>query len=76
MTRPVEGGHHNAAVSIRSGRGSMTHDRVLRFVPVFDTPDQATRYAAREALAWLGADTPIPASTPRTRSDVPWPRKN
>lgn len=32
----------------------MTHDRVLRFVPVFDTPDQATRFATDQALAWIG----------------------
>ena len=76
MTRPVDDGRHSAAVSIRSGSGRMTHDRVLRFVPVFDTPDQATRYAAREALAWLGADRPVSPSPSRTRSTAPWPRKN
>ena len=36
----------------------MTHDRVLRFVPVFDTHDQATRFAASQALAWLGRGAP------------------
>lgn len=54
MTRSLESGRFSAAVSIRSGAGSMTHDRVLRFVPSFDTPDQATRFAADQALAWLG----------------------
>jgi hypothetical protein len=54
LTRPVEGGRYTAGVSIRSGTGSMTHDRVMRFVPVFDTHDQATRFAAAQALAWLG----------------------
>ncbi len=62
LTRPTEGGRHCAAVSIRSGSGSMTHDRVMRFVPVFDTPDQATRFAAGQALAWLGVDELDPAS--------------
>ena len=75
MTRPVEGGRFSAAVSIRSGSGRMTHDRVLRFVPLFDTPDQASRYAAREALAWLGADADVSPSPSRTRSAKPWPRK-
>ena len=54
LTRPIEGGGFAAAVSIRSGAGSMTHDRVMRFVPVFDTHDQATRFASEQALAWLG----------------------
>lgn len=55
MTRPLDGGRFASAVSIRSGAGSMTHDRVLRFVPVFDTPNQATRFASEQALAWLDA---------------------
>lgn len=54
MTRPLDGGLHAAAVSIRSGRGSMTHDRVLRFAPVFDSDDQAARFATEQALAWIG----------------------
>jgi hypothetical protein len=29
------------------------HDRVLRFVPDFDTPQAALRYAMRAALDWL-----------------------
>jgi hypothetical protein len=37
----------------------MTHDRVLRFVPVFDSPDQAARFATEKALAWIGH--PVPA---------------
>ncbi|MBL8363453.1 MAG: hypothetical protein JNN18_23410 [Rubrivivax sp.] len=53
LTRPAECGRHRAAVSIRSGAGSMTHDRVMRFVPLFDTPDQATCFAVDQALAWL-----------------------
>ena len=53
LTRPAECGRHRAAVSIRSGAGSMTHDRVMRFVPLFDTPDQATCFAVGQALAWL-----------------------
>jgi hypothetical protein len=59
LTQPIDGGRHSAAVSIRSGRGSMTHDRVLRFVPVFDSPDQAARFATEKALAWIGH--PVPA---------------
>lgn len=62
MTRPLASGRHTAAVSIRSGAGSMNHDRVMRFVPVFDTPQQAVRFAAREALAWIGASRPTAAA--------------
>lgn len=32
----------------------MTHDRVMRFVPAFDTHEQATRFATEQALAWIG----------------------
>lgn len=57
-TRPLDSGRHAAAVSIRSGRGSMTHDRVLRFVPSFDSPEGAQRFATEQALAWIGERHP------------------
>jgi hypothetical protein len=47
-------------VSIRSGRGSATHDRVLRFVPMFDTAAEAARYAAMQGLAWIVARAALP----------------
>ncbi len=31
----------------------MTHDRVMRFVPAFESADLAARYAIAQALAWL-----------------------
>jgi len=69
LTRRSDCGQHiAAAVSIRSGRGSMTHDRVLRFVPVFDSHDEAARFAVEQALAWIDA-TALPADhslTPRS----------
>ena len=44
-------------VSIKSGRGQASHDRVLRFAPTFDTAQQALRFAADQgqlqAQAWL-----------------------
>ncbi len=52
-----------ASVSIRSGRGSMTHDRVMRFVPEFDSQDQAARFAVEQALARIGQPAPA-AATP------------
>ena len=53
LTRAADGGRFAAVVSIRSGAGSMTHDRVMSFVPMFDTPDQASRFATEQALAWI-----------------------
>lgn len=42
-----------ASVSIRSGRGSETHDRVLRFTGLFDTAALALQYATEHALNWI-----------------------
>ncbi|MCP5287404.1 MAG: hypothetical protein H6933_21140 [Burkholderiaceae bacterium] len=53
----------SAAVSIRSGRGSMTHDRVMRLQPVFGSHDDAARHATEHGLAWI--DAAIAASMPR-----------
>lgn len=52
-TRSDDRGRHSASVSIRSGRGSTTHDRVVRFVPLFDSPERAARYALAQARAWI-----------------------
>lgn len=60
-TLPRDSGRHAAAVSIRSGAGSMTHDRVIRFAPDFDTPAQATRFATEQALAWIDRHVGRPA---------------
>lgn len=49
----TDSGRYAASVSIRSGHGSATHHRVLRFVPRFDTRDVAQRYAVEHGLAWL-----------------------
>jgi hypothetical protein len=70
-------GRYAASVSIRTGRGSATHDRVMRFVPLFDTYRAAIRYATDQGLAWVGeraAPLSIPISSqPETFA---WPRKN
>ena len=55
LTRLTDGGRYAASVSIRSGRGSATHDRVLRLVPTFTTAAEAACYAIRQALAWIGS---------------------
>ncbi len=44
----------------------MTHDRVLRFVPVFESHVEASRFAVEQALAWIDAAVPRadPSLTP------------
>ena len=68
LIRPVERGRFGAAVSIRSGAGTMTHDRVMRFAPLFDTHEQATRFAVDQAMAWIGRP-PCEAATPTTSQE-------
>jgi hypothetical protein len=46
-------GRFAASVSIRSGRGSGTHDRVLRFTGLFDSAAAAVHYATEHALGWI-----------------------
>lgn len=53
LTRKTDCGHYLASVSIRSGQGSGTHDRVLRFVPSFDTARAAARYAVEQGMDYL-----------------------
>nr|WP_307726764.1 hypothetical protein [uncultured Caldimonas sp.] len=65
LTRQAHCGRYAASVSIRSGRGSTTHDRVLRFVPVFDSRDEAARYATAQGLAWLDGRTSSALRGPR-----------
>lgn len=55
LPRSLGNGLFSAGVSIRTGSGSMTRDRVFRFVPTFDTAEQASGYALRQAMAWLQA---------------------
>ncbi|UDF35646.1 UNVERIFIED_ORG: hypothetical protein LHJ69_00670 [Shinella sp. XGS7] len=55
MIKPHADGGFSAAVSIRSGQGMASHDRVMRFVPRFESPRAALRYAKAEGLAWVQA---------------------
>lgn len=48
-----EGGRFAASVSIRSGRGSGTHDRVLRFSELFDSAAAAVHFATEHAMCWI-----------------------
>ena len=51
-------GCYAASVSIRSGRGSATHDRVLRFSGLFDSAAAAVHYATEHALHWIQERSP------------------
>jgi hypothetical protein len=53
LSRLTESGQYAASVSIRSGRGSGTHDRVFRFIPEFTTQEGALQYAIAEGHSWL-----------------------
>ncbi|MBW8759167.1 MAG: hypothetical protein JF586_16270 [Burkholderiales bacterium] len=56
--RRDHGGHYTASLAIRSGRGSMTHERVMRFDPHFDSHDAALGFAQAQAAAWIGELNP------------------
>lgn len=53
LTHLTDAGRHTASVSIRSGRGSSTCDRVFRFAACFATREGARRYAIEQGIRWL-----------------------
>ena len=53
LTHLHDHGGYTASVSIRSGRGSGTHDRVLRFAARFSTRESARLYAYEQGLRWI-----------------------
>lgn len=54
----TDAGQYAASLSIRSGRGSGTHDRVFRFLPSFTTREGALHYAAEQGRLWLQQHQP------------------
>ena len=54
LTRLTANGWYACLVSIRSGSGSGTHDRVLRLTRLFQCKLAAARYAVAEGLQWIG----------------------
>jgi len=67
----TDSGRFAASVAIRSGHGSATHHRVLRFVPRFDTRANARRYAVDQGIAWLrhASHSPARSSIGQGRTD-------
>ncbi len=51
LTREHGDGRFGSAISIRNG----SHDRVMRFVPLFDDAITATQYAVEQGLQWVSA---------------------
>jgi hypothetical protein len=63
LIKVLENGWFASSVSIRSGSGSGTTDRVLRMTRTFGCADEAAAYAHAEALRWIGdaAGSRLPA---------------
>ena len=53
LIKNLDDGRFAASVSIRSGRGSGMHDRVMRFTPRFASHAAALRYAVDQGLCWV-----------------------
>ena len=55
LTRAIENGWFACSVSIRSGSGRATSDRILRLTRLFRDPIAAADYARAEAMKWIAA---------------------
>ena len=55
LTKLLENGWFACSVSIRSGTGSATTDRVVRLTKLFRDRLAAADYALGEGLQWIGA---------------------
>ena len=53
LTKRLDDGRYAASVSIRSGRGSGMHDRIMRFTPLFACNATAASYATEQGLSWV-----------------------
>ena len=53
LSKLLDDGRNGASVSIRSGRGSASTDRVMRFTDQFESEDAAHRYAHEQGLIWV-----------------------
>lgn len=54
LTRALDNGWFACSVSIRSGSGSATTDRVVRLTRLFRDRLAAADYAVSEGLQWVG----------------------
>ena len=58
ITRVLDNGWYACAVSIRSGTGRGTTDRILRLTRLFRDSARAAEYAVAEGIQWIGAGRP------------------
>lgn len=58
LVKMLENGWFACSVSIRSGSGPTTTDRVVRFTRLFRDGGAAALYAHAEGLQWIGASPP------------------
>ncbi len=59
LIKPLEDGSFASSVSIRSGSGSATTDRVLRLTRIFSCAAEAAAGAHAQALQWID-ESPSP----------------
>lgn len=62
LTRAIENGWFACSVSIRSGSGRSTSDRILRLTRLFRDPLAAADYARGEAMKWIAAPGTLAAA--------------
>jgi hypothetical protein len=68
-------GPFQAVVSLRSGQGRESTDRVYRFHPSFPSRALARRYAAREGALLARLSLAAHSLDPQTQ-ETPWPKRN
>ncbi len=73
LVKLTDAGTYAPSVSIRSGKGQATHDRVLRFDARFPTREGARRYAAGQGLTWLDSHLGVSRIA---SEDTSWPKKS
>jgi hypothetical protein len=62
LVKTVDNGWFASSVSIRSGSGSATTDRVLRLTRLFRCTTEAALFAHSEALQWIRSSQPLAAA--------------
>jgi hypothetical protein len=72
--RPLSSGRFAAQVSIASGQGSASTDRVMRFHDEFTTHDAAARYAVAQGIDWVNEAISAQARPAGVRASVPAPQ--
>jgi hypothetical protein len=60
LTKALDNGWYACSVSIRSGSGSTTTDRVVRLTRLFRDQVAAAEYALAEGLQWIGLSRATP----------------